>query len=199
MRSSLRRTGSECRLHRSCYSCSNHSSCRHNQPRINASAKWVPSSPLLTRLTGQGSVLHSCVWGWQDNFVRHVGMRSSLRRTVSECRLRSSRYSCSSHSSCRHNQPRIDASEKWVPRPLDDVTHRTGTGVTLLRLGTGRAALASIAGIRCYCEGLALSAASAGLTTATPSTPTANTVDLPSTNETSCFLLLPAPFTFDIV
>ena len=65
--------------------------------------------------------------------------------------------------------------------------------------GTGRTALSVIFGCGRHCEGLALSAASAGLTTATPSTPTANTVDLPSTNETSCFLLLPAPFTFDIV
>ena len=54
--------------------------------------------------------------------------------------------------------------------------------------GTGRTALAVIFGCGRHCEGLALSAASAWLTAATPSTPAAGTVDLPSTNEKSCSL-----------
>jgi len=55
--------------------------------------------------------------------------------------------------------------------------------------GTGRTPLSAMLGCGRHCEGLALSAASAWLTAATPSTPAAGTVDLPSTNEKSCSLL----------
>ena len=56
--------------------------------------------------------------------------------------------------------------------------------------GTGRTALSAILGCGCHFVGLALSAASAGLTTAIPSTPAAGTVDLPSTYQKYCSLLL---------
>ena len=49
--------------------------------------------------------------------------------------------------------------------------------------GTGRTPLSAMLGCGRHCEGLALSAASAWLTAATPSTPAAGTINLALANE----------------